>query len=55
MTGSLDRELEAKALTPVVVASEDTKDDELQFMPVDEGTDTSECRTNNTFMLFSRR
>lgn len=30
-------------------------DDELQFMPVDEGTDTSECRTNNTFMLFSRR
>ncbi|MDF1702237.1 MAG: hypothetical protein P1V36_13860 [Planctomycetota bacterium] len=30
-------------------------DDDLEFMPVDVGTETSECRSNNTFMLFSRR
>ena len=30
-------------------------DDDLEFMPVDVGIETSECRSNNTFMLFSRR
>jgi hypothetical protein len=30
-------------------------DHETEFLPVDEGTETAECRSNNTFMLFSRR
>ncbi len=30
-------------------------DHETEFLPVDEGTDTSDCRENNTFMVFSRR
>ena len=30
-------------------------DEDLEFMPVEQGIETSECRTNNTFMLFSRR
>lgn len=30
-------------------------DHELEFLSVDEGTETSDCRENNTFMLFSRK
>ncbi len=30
-------------------------DEELEFLPVDVGVETSEVRDNNTFMLFSRR
>jgi hypothetical protein len=28
---------------------------ETEFLPVDEGTDTADCRNDNTFLLFSRR
>jgi hypothetical protein len=30
-------------------------DHELEFLSVDEETDTSDCRVNNTFMLFNRK